>query len=93
MTFPAISIRLNTANEYITATNKLSDISSLSIKAIISSDAVMITVRLLYTLCSIYDIKGHDFKCLEYGKIYYKEDEEHVQKLKYTPDQDMGGKE
>lgn len=42
---------------------------------------------------SIYDIKGHDFKCLEYGKIYYKEDEKHTQKLKYTPDQDMGGKE
>lgn len=42
---------------------------------------------------SIYDIEGHDFKCLEYGKIYYKEDEEHAQKLKYTPNQNMGGKE
>lgn len=36
---------------------------------------------------SIYDIHGHDFRCLEYGKIYYEEDKEHAESLKYTKNQ------
>lgn len=38
---------------------------------------------------SIYEIKGHDFKCLEYGKIYYKEDKKRAEAMKYTENQQM----
>lgn len=42
---------------------------------------------------SVYEIDGHDYKCLEYGKIYYEEDKEHAKALKYTPNQNNGQEE
>ncbi len=36
---------------------------------------------------SVYEIHGSDFKCLEYGRIYYEEDKEHAASLKYTENQ------